>query len=342
MILKLKQQINNLPLRALTQAGFAHAGVLAVAVMAVIAVVFTGLQVASNQNDNGLLGASGATSSKLEGRLLIYNDYGPYKRAAIGVSTRKGQLASPIPDTQAYCIVNHTTYKLADQAPERGSRTGQFLYVDLPKHGARSLQCSSSSFLVYYLKKGWSVNDAEQYSRAAPSVSTGYCTYVQHASRGEVSAEEAAFNTDVDIQKANPNGTCPSVNLLYVNTPAHKEKAELKATYDPPVIKQGQKYSQIFELSLRSGEAMSPQECGGQISISHPDINTPARNYSIRYYAKPVERHGKMTKICRFVEHVKASASAHYAPKIDSLLLCFSGNKFVEGVCNTQLIDRQL
>ncbi len=46
-------------IRKLSQPGFAHAGVLAVAVVAVTAVIFTGVQVATHQNNNdGLLGAS--------------------------------------------------------------------------------------------------------------------------------------------------------------------------------------------------------------------------------------------------------------------------------------------
>lgn len=242
----------------------------------------------------------------LEGLLSLYND-GRYERASIGISTGKGVLESPVPNTDAYCI------KPDGKKVVLASQPSQYTYVNLKSKAPLTLTCSASSFHVFFLKHGETYDEAYLFSRVAPSVSANYCTYV-HASG--ITA----------ISKVSKTGKCPTNNKL-THAAAVKKQPKLSAEYRingvaTKTIVIGKAYDQVFELKLPGNEPMSPPECAGQILISHPDLNIPARAYSIRYNAK--------TRTCTFLQHITAHKSGSYSPKKDDLYLVFKGNKFLK------------
>ncbi len=236
-----------------------------------------------------------------KGVMVLFRD-GAYDRAMISVDTQKGPTAGGVINTAANCD-GKLIKDLADQR-----------YVISLTSPRMEIPCSSSSFIVNYFTPGQSLDDRGPQNgngRVYPSVSTKFCTYVHHEDQGGI--------TRIAAQK--PDGSCPALANLGIN--ADRKEPVLTAKYTPSPIIIGRSYVQEHELSLPDNKPLSPEECAGDIVITHiPDGGAGPRNYPMRYNAT--------TRSCTFKQLVTAEYSAGLSVKKEKLKLVFNGNTYLQ------------
>ncbi len=231
------------------------------------------------------------------GFLVLFNDAGRYDRALISVDTSKGTTVGGVPNTEANC--NGTV--ISAQNPKQ---------IVVPLNSNRvEVPCSASSFFVNFFKPGQSLTDRgpqNNNGRVAPSVSNGFCTFVHRSG--------------ITRTVAVSGGSCPQIDE---NAVIEQFATKLTAKYTPSPIIIGQSYTYQHELSLASGDPMSPVECAGDIVITHiPDGGVGPRNYPMLFNPE--------TKTCTFFQQVTADYSATLGPKREQLKLVFAGNSYLK------------
>ncbi|MDL2362842.1 MAG: hypothetical protein QFB86_00475 [Patescibacteria group bacterium] len=286
----------------LTAAGITHA-IIPIVIILVVAVGGTFMLVASH-----------ADSQLPTGKLVIYGTP-TYQLAAIGVSNQDG---APIKKGAVQGVVDSTHAYCAGKKLRSGYR-----YVRISADQPTEVVCTASSLTLFFLQKGEKVTGDAAFSRQAPSVTTGYCTYVSPEGISKIAKMDEASN-------------CPDAASIRAQ---HKKlSVDLKAQYisdsgraGPIVIGDG--YTQLIELSVPPqvldynpttkprAVTVTPPMCAGQVRIFHVGAGDPGRNYSIRYNAR--------TKTCYYKQHVSAVTSAKLKPIRETLRLEFPGNDYL-------------